>query len=86
MWSTMLQMTDYSVTRDIACQHPKWTNVMMNISRVPREETLHRKEGTKTGVKQVMWRPEQKKVSWTTDLDGKLKKEREWVMSLCAGT
>lgn len=32
-----LQVVDYSVTGETACEHLGWTNVMMDIPRVPRE-------------------------------------------------
>lgn len=37
---TMLQVADYSASRDNACQHPGWKNEMTNILQVPQKKPL----------------------------------------------
>lgn len=79
-------MVDYNASGEIACGHPGWTNVMMNIPRVPREEVLYRSEGRGSRGRRAMWRPEQKNVSWMKDLVGKFTRGRDVVMDFCTGT
>lgn len=57
MWSTMLQMFEYTASEETACQLPGWTNVMTKFSPVPREEVLYRIEGTGNRKERPIWRP-----------------------------
>lgn len=82
----MRRMSNYNDNREIACQHQRKTNVMTNVSRVSRKETLHCTKTTVRLERLALVRPEQKNVSSMKDLVRKLTRGEELTVSFCACT
>lgn len=76
IWDTMLQVVEHNTIVDTACLLPRWTNVIMSISRVPQKEALCRNEGSESCEKGAMWMREQMNVSYMKDPAGTFPGER----------
>lgn len=81
----MLEMADYNFTEDTACQHSgmnKWDDE--HPAKATRKSPLSEKMTGGHG-KQAMWRSEQKNMSWTKNLAGKVKSGDDLVMDSRSG-
>lgn len=85
-------MVDYYATQEAACQHLERTNVMTDIPRVPREDAPYQNKEKESREKRVVWRPEEKNVSWEKNVSceknliGELTRREDFVKSFWIST
>lgn len=76
---------DNDVPGEVSTTHPRWTNQMSNIPRIPQKERVYKGKSGKYGFKLLM-RLEQRSTAWIKDIVQKFTDPGSLVVDDCAGT